>query len=140
MLFWFEKHNKSSWIVTIIIAIIIFYLSSLIFPPGPPGGFPWKSIAYHFYAFLFLEAFLLISIIRGKNENKKFFFVGILIILMYAVSDEIHQLFVPGRACSFSDFLTDSAGILFASLLYLLLRFEKFKENFSEDYEDSLYY
>jgi len=139
MISWFEKHNKISWIVTIIIAIIIFYLSSLIFPPGPPGGFPWKSIAYHFYAFLFLEAFLLISIIRGKNENKKFIFIAIIIALVYGVSDEIHQLFVPGRACSFSDFLIDSAGILFATFIYSL-KFLNIKNKVNENYDDSLYY
>lgn len=138
MISWFEKHNKISWIVTIIIAIIIFYLSSLIFPPGPPGGFPWKSIAYHFYAFLFLEAFLLISIIRGKNENKKFIFIAIIIALVYGVSDEIHQLFVPGRACSLSDVLTDSAGVLFAGLLYSFRIKSKNKVN--EEYNPDLYY
>lgn len=140
MIFWFEKHNKISWIVTIIIAIIIFYLSSLIFPPGIPGGFPWKSIAYHFYAFLFLAAFLLISITQGKTENKNFIFIAVILAIAYAISDEIHQLFVPSRACSFSDFLTDSAGILFASLLYLLLRLEDFGENISKEYNPRLYY
>ncbi len=29
---------------------------------------------------------------------------------LYAVSDEIHQLFVAGRACSITDMLIDSAG------------------------------
>ena len=140
MISWFEKHNKLSWIITIFIAIIIFYVSSLTFAPGPLRGFPWKPIAYHFYAFLFLAAFLLISLNRGKIENKKFIFIAIIIALVYGVSDEFHQLFVPGRACSFSDFLTDSAGILFASTLYLLLRFKKFKENISEEYDARLYY
>ncbi len=139
MISWFEKHNKLSWIVTIIIAIIIFYLSSLIFPPGPPGGFPWKSIAYHFYAFLFLEAFLLISIIRGKTENKKFFFVAIIIALFYAVSDEVHQIFVPTRAFTISDFLTDSAGIFLASLIYSL-KFLNINQNSDDTYDESLYY
>lgn len=30
----------------------------------------------------------------------------------YAASDELHQAFVPGRACMFSDVLIDSAGAL----------------------------
>ena len=32
--------------------------------------------------------------------------------LVYAVSDEIHQLFVPGRSCEFTDVLIDFAGCL----------------------------
>ena len=30
----------------------------------------------------------------------------------YAVSDEIHQYFVPGRSCQISDMLLDSCGVL----------------------------
>ena len=30
---------------------------------------------------------------------------------LYAVSDEIHQYFVPGRSCQLSDMLLDSAGV-----------------------------
>lgn len=31
---------------------------------------------------------------------------------LYAVSDEIHQYFVPGRSCQVSDMVLDSAGVL----------------------------
>ncbi|MDP3027351.1 MAG: VanZ family protein [Nanoarchaeota archaeon] len=136
MISWFERHNKLSGIITIFIAIVIFYISSLTFPPGAPG-FGWETIAYHFYAFLFLEAFLLISITKGKKKD--LIFLAIMIAIVYAVSDEIHQLFVPGRACSFSDILTDSAGILFATLIYSL-KFLNIKNNVNEAYDESLYY
>lgn len=39
----------------------------------------------------------------------------------YAVSDEIHQVFVPGRAFMFTDILIDSAGILFGVFLLFLV-------------------
>lgn len=119
MISWFERHNKLSWAITGIIAILIFYISSLTFKPGPPLAFDWKPIAYHFYSFLFLEAFLLISMIGGRAGKTKFFIIGIFIAIFYAVTDEIHQLFVPGRACTFSDFLIDSAGIFFAGIIYI---------------------
>lgn len=32
------------------------------------------------------------------------------ISISYAVSDEVHQYFVPGRACRFTDILIDAAG------------------------------
>jgi VanZ family protein len=125
MIKWFEKHNKISWMLTIIIAVIIFYVSSLSFKPGYPGGSAWKSIAYHFYAFLFLQAFLLISITKGKNKN--LIFLAIILAVLYGISDEIHQLFVPGRYCAISDMLTDSAGIFFATLIYSLRLLSKFR-------------
>ena len=44
---------------------------------------------------------------------------------MYAATDEIHQLFVPGRACMVTDVMIDSAGaltgILFASALAAII-------------------
>ena len=39
------------------------------------------------------------------------------IAALYAVTDEFHQLFVPGRSGQFSDVVLDSAGAL-AGLLY----------------------
>lgn len=36
---------------------------------------------------------------------------------VYAVTDEIHQIFVPGRACMVTDMMIDSAGALAGILL-----------------------
>ncbi len=126
MIKFFEKHSKISWLIAILTASAIFYLSSLTFPPGPYTA-NTNTIIYHFFAFFFFSFFLITALIKGKN--KKFIFLAILIAIFYALSDEFHQLFVPGRCCSFSDFLVDSAGILIASFLYTLsLRLRK-KEN-----------
>ena len=43
--------------------------------------------------------------------------------LLYAGSDELHQLFVPGRACRFTDVLVDGAGILAGLTLARVLQF-----------------
>ncbi len=40
---------------------------------------------------------------------------------LYAVTDEIHQIFVPGRAAQFADFLVDTSGALCGSLLVFAL-------------------
>ena len=128
MLFWFEKHNKISLTITVLIAIMIFYVSSLTFKPGPPIAFNWKPIAYHFYTFLFFAVFLLISLTKGNLKNKNLFLTAIIIAILYGISDEIHQLFVPGRLFTISDILTNSSGILFAVLLYSLLRYKRFRK------------
>ena len=58
MIGWFERHNKISWIITILIAAFIFYVSSWTSKSiGPPVA-SWQAIAYHFVAFFFLAAFL----------------------------------------------------------------------------------
>ncbi len=40
---------------------------------------------------------------------------------LYAVTDEIHQIFVPGRAAQFSDFFVDTSGALCGALFALAL-------------------
>ena len=127
MIFWFEKHNKLSWTITVLIAIIIFYLSSLSFEGVVAGGFGYETIIYHFYAFFFFSLFLFISLIKGKPKNKNLIFICIVLAIFYAISDEIHQLFVPGRAFAISDILTDSMGILLAGHLYLSILLGKKK-------------
>lgn len=47
--------------------------------------------------------------------------------VIYAVTDEIHQLFIPGRACRAFDVLVDgsgaAAGIIFAVIVFSILNF-----------------
>jgi len=122
MIKWFEKHNALSWAITILIAVFIFCLSGLVFGEGKVGGVEirsWMSIAYHISVFFLLSLFLFISLIKGK-ENSKLFFFGILILLSYGIIDEIHQFLVPGRFCTVVDVLFDSIGILFAFMVYLI--------------------
>jgi len=121
----FEKYNKISWTITILIALTIFYMSSLSFPQGSPGPeFTLKPIIYHFFAFFFLNLFLMISITKGKLKNKKLILLAILLSIIYATLDEFHQYFVPGRTSTISDVLIDTWGILFSVIVYRL-RFRK---------------
>ena len=127
MIFWFEKHNKLSWIITTLLAGIIFYISSLSFETTSTGGFGWQTTVYHFYVFFFLTIFLLISLIKGNSKNKNLIFIGIILAILYGISDEIHQIFVPGRVSAISDVLINSIGILLAGYLYLSILLGKKK-------------
>jgi len=119
MISWFEKHNKFSWLVTFLIAIFIFYTSSLSFKKGTPGGIAILPTAYHISAFFFLAFFLSISLLKGKN--KILILPAILLSVIYGITDELHQLFVQGRNSSLFDASLDTAGILFASVFYLII-------------------
>jgi hypothetical protein len=113
-----EKYNKISWTITILIAIIIFALSSITFGEGY-GTTNINSIFYHIFAFFFLGFFLLISLLKGENSNLLFLF-GILLAVFYGIADEIHQFFVPGRFCSVFDVFLDTTGIVFAGMIYFI--------------------
>ena len=125
MISWFEKHNKISWAITVLIAIMIFYVSSLTFGSGTPGkGTNLYAIIYHIAAFFFFTLFLLFSLVKGKNYG--FVFLSIIIATLYGFSDEFHQYFVPGRSSSLSDVFLDFTGTTLAVLIYLIiLRYKK---------------
>lgn len=113
----FLEKSRLSWLITIVIAIFIFYISSLsLYQVGPEIGGNTNSFVYHFFIFFWFAFFLSLSLIRGKKIN--LLIIVILIAAIYAGSDEFHQLFVLNRNCSFSDFLTDLAGAFFAILIY----------------------
>ena len=52
---------------------------------------------------------------------KKWYFGSLLAAVCYAVTDEIHQLFVEGRSGSAVDVLIDGAGAALGMLFFLLL-------------------
>lgn len=39
---------------------------------------------------------------------------------LYSASDEVHQMFVPGRSCQFTDMLIDTSGALIGIALFAL--------------------
>lgn len=78
---------------------------------------PVRKVA-HFVEFALLGFFIFGSIIdEEKSKMAKFIFISWLVGTIYAVSDEIHQLFVPGRSGMFTDVLIDSGGVLVGILL-----------------------
>jgi VanZ family protein len=102
-------------------AALVFYLSSL------PS---WKikavsSIPDYLLHFAEYAVFALLSIRFARNMTKgtikgKTYTVTIIILVLFAISDELHQSFVPGRFASVLDFIADLAGILVGIGIYLL--------------------
>ncbi|MCK4997686.1 VanZ family protein [Candidatus Pacearchaeota archaeon] len=111
----FEENPKLSWFATVIIGIGIFIISSV--PSyGTGSGTSHLAVIYHFSAFFFFGLFLMISATKGRR--KEFFIPAIILSIIYACLDELHQYLIPRKYCSFGDILTDSAGIFFAFLIY----------------------
>lgn len=53
--------------------------------------------------------------------EKRNFFVSFIPCVIYSISDEIHQHFVPGRACRVFDMFVDSCGIATGIGFFLLI-------------------
>ena len=77
----------------------------------------------HFTEYLILGASLCVTVrdmIKEKMHRTAYFCQNTAawcIGTLYAVTDEIHQAFVPGRSCELRDVLIDSCGVLAGVLI-----------------------
>jgi VanZ family protein len=72
----------------------------------------------HFFVYLVFGILVINAKRRSGLKGRKWFFLALFLCVLYAVSDEIHQLYVPGRGGQLRDILIDSAGVLAGSALY----------------------
>ncbi len=74
----------------------------------------------HFCIYLVL-GFLVISFIKEYYIlSYKQLLLSLLICILYAISDEVHQLFVPGRSGEIRDIIIDGVGSISGILIYYL--------------------
>ena len=98
---------------------VIFYLSHQPSIEIIPPLFPMQDKALHAVEFFLLFAAFLLNkdLCRGFHPLPLLFAAGSL----WALLDEIHQSYVPGRDCSAGDFLADIVGMVICLLIYLYL-------------------
>lgn len=109
------KHFAIYWVPVLIWAGFIFWLSSI---PDLRSELPaaWDTILRkigHVIAFGVL-AWLILKALHPLNRQK--ILAAGLSSLLYAISDEIHQQFVPGRTGTASDIIIDAIGIALVCL------------------------
>lgn len=75
----------------------------------------------HIFEYFVLSCFVFIFLFTFDRNEYFLLAISIVFSLLYAISDEIHQLFVPGRAGLFTDVLIDLIGIILANLLCLIV-------------------
>ena len=124
-----------SLIIVLSLFILIFYLShqnaeestetsgwftnllNFIFPFELTENFV-RTMA-HFSEFACLS-FFMNNLFVSKKE-KLMPVISCILSFAYAIIDEIHQIFVPGRACQFSDMMVDLAGIISGFIVYAVI-------------------
>jgi len=105
--------------------IFIYYLSS-----GPitvdvnPFDLPYIDKILHFLAYGLLAILLYIPI--RVNFNKYYKSLTLLLVVLYGITDEIHQYFTPTRQFDLLDWLADMiggiVGIIFIELIILVYK------------------
>ncbi len=126
-----ESSELSGGIVSKLIAVFLSDFDSL---PKEDQASITNTITFiirksaHFLEYFVLGVLsFLTSLSYQKYSHKAKIIYAFLICALYAISDEIHQYFVPGRACRFMDICIDVAGsataiILIATIIFLRKR------------------
>ncbi|MBE6815841.1 MAG: VanZ family protein [Ruminococcaceae bacterium] len=73
----------------------------------------------HFSEFACLSFFMNNLFVSYKEKLTPVFACAL--SFFYAITDEIHQIFVPGRACQFLDMMVDLAGIVSGMFVFTIL-------------------
>lgn len=83
------------------------------------NGIIRKCAHFSIYAALGIAAFLFVNTFQIKEGTA--WFITLAICLLYASSDEFHQLFVPGRGAQLRDVMLDFCGSVTGSGIMLLI-------------------
>lgn len=91
----------------------------------------------HFTEYFILGLILILYLQTKEKLTTKYIILAIIFCVLYATSDEIHQLFVDGRSCKIIDILIDTCGsslaiLGFTSIYKLTTNLKKQKELFIE--------
>ncbi|NFT07702.1 MULTISPECIES: VanZ family protein [Clostridium] len=127
----FDKRKAINWILLILWMIIIFVMSNqpavisdkqsgLVITTLTNLGIDMNGIfgelanfivrkTAHFLEYMIL-GILILNVLKIQYTRKKTMLLGIVLVFLYACSDEIHQLFVKGREGAFRDVVIDTLG------------------------------
>lgn len=100
------------------IAIFIFsHIPGASYPPHP--GF--LNYIAHFCEYAVFAVLIAIALTGGKLKPWQVAIIALAIASAYAVSDEIHQYFIPGRVADPMDWLTDTLGATLGVIITTLV-------------------
>lgn len=86
------------------------------------NGYIRKVAHFSIYCVL---GILTISLANCYFNSKKSLLYALFYCLIYAISDEIHQLFVPGRAWMIMDVVIDFSGSILGNIIFYFLKRKK---------------
>lgn len=75
----------------------------------------------HFTIYTVLGVLLMGLVSTYNIEEMKRIYITMIIGILYASSDEIHQSFIPGRSAQITDVMIDTMGVALGMCLILLL-------------------
>ena len=111
-------HFLKYWLPPFLYMALVFYLSSLPKPPSPQLDWANVDKLYHLLEYAVLG--FLVARVLFNTSYRIFRFSPwisvLLLVCLYAASDEWHQSFVPNRFASVSDWIADCFGCILGAL------------------------
>ena len=105
------------WLPVFVIMAAIFITSSI---PGKriPSLFPNEDVLYHSSIYAILALFFLRALRKTLSGRRILWLmlVTVAFCVFYGATDELHQLFTPGRSCDIFDVGVDTLGALAGSV------------------------
>ncbi|ACD53838.1 VanZ family protein [Clostridium botulinum] len=145
----FDKRKVVNWILLILWMIIIFAMSNqpavvsdkqsgLVITTLTNLGIDMNGIfgelanfivrkTAHFLEYMIL-GILILNVLEIHYTRQKIRLLGVLLVFLYASSDEIHQLFVQGREGAFRDVVIDTLGGTFGIFVISKLKVLRLKK------------
>jgi VanZ family protein len=125
LIFWLSHQpgGESSGL-SLVITERIFSIISVVIPAG------WLDFEFfhtlvrkgaHLFAYFTLGVLLMNALGRSGITGMGRLLIAFGISVLYAISDEIHQLFIPGRSGELADVFIDSAGAAVGIGLYMIV-------------------
>jgi hypothetical protein len=114
-----EVESVKAWIwqwgPAVLVMTVIFIASAT---PGSdlPGFGIWDLIAKkggHMFGYALLASAYFHALNKGKGITRGQFLGALCLAFLYAITDEFHQRFTPGRTPSIYDVLIDTLGAVF---------------------------
>lgn len=105
------------WMPVLAYCLLIFIQSSKPAPEQLPV-FPFSDKAIHFLLYAPLGALFYRAFGTLKSRTRAVILLSVSASVLYGVSDEIHQVFVPSRTAELSDLLADALGSFFGVILF----------------------
>jgi len=115
-----NESNKNNEFVVNIFNLLGINLNSVL---GELTNFIIRKAA-HFTEY-FILAWLVFNAVKDDLSSNKDIIISVLVVFLYACTDEFHQSFVPGRACMFRDVMIDTSGGAFAMIIAYLISWKK---------------
>lgn len=113
------------WLPPVLWLLFIFVLSSMSIPVAKLKAFRHQDKLVHFIEYGVLGMLLVRGVFLSMERRRRNYWLCILVAVLYGLTDEFHQLFVPYRTADWMDWVADSLGIFVFAWTWLAFKGER---------------